>query len=512
MLTLPQPERRPWDREWRAPMIGSRCHFEQGRFRFLGEEGSVRKSTDWNNDERSRLWLYNLHYFDDLNAVAADSRPELQEWMVRRWTEENPPMSGVGWEPYPLSLRIVNLVKWYGRNGFFSDEDAHSLALQSQALSAQVERHILANHLFANGKALVFAGAFFAGAKGELWLEKGLSILDREVPEQFLADGGHFELSPLYHSILLWDLCDLLNLAERSSIPSLLDRAACWKEVVGRGLQWARAMCHPDGEISFFNDAAFKVSPSLDSLREYAGELGVYEKAEVGLLPTSRSLEETGYFVVEMEEGSKAILDLAEVGPRYQPGHAHADSLSFELSLFGHRVIVNSGTSLYGRCRERGRQRSTSAHSTVEIDQKNSSEIWSGFRVARRAYPKAVQVTDDPEGTTTVRCSHNGYRWLPGSPFHTRQWQFGSRKIAVTDRIEGKFETAVARFHLHPDVFVGNDQSLKVAGRTIVWAVKNGTSRLVQSSWHPEFGKSIESNCLEVSFTNSEITTEFTWE
>ena len=100
-----------------------------------------------------------------MNAVAADSRPELQEWMVRRWTEENPPMSGVGWEPYPLSLRIVNLVKWYGRNGFFSDEDAHSLALQSQALSAQVERHILANHLFANGKALVFAGAFFAGAK-----------------------------------------------------------------------------------------------------------------------------------------------------------------------------------------------------------------------------------------------------------------------------------------------------------------------------------------------------------
>ena len=101
-----------------------------------------------------------------------------------------------------MKTKIVNLVKWYGRNGFFSDEDAHSLALQSQALCAQVERHILANHLFANGKALVFAGAFFAGEKGELWLEKGLSILDREVPEQFLADGGHFE----HHKSCDW--CD----------------------------------------------------------------------------------------------------------------------------------------------------------------------------------------------------------------------------------------------------------------------------------------------------------------
>jgi hypothetical protein len=32
------------------------------------------------------------------------------------------------------------------------------------------------------------------------------------------------------------------------------------------------------------------------------------------------------------------ILDVAPVGPDYLPGHAHADTLSFELSLFGQRA------------------------------------------------------------------------------------------------------------------------------------------------------------------------------
>ena len=40
-----------------------------------------------------------------------------------------------------------------------------------------------------------------------------------------------------------------------------------------------------------------------------------------------------------------AIFDVAPLGPDYLPGHGHADTLSFELSLFGHRFITNSGTS-----------------------------------------------------------------------------------------------------------------------------------------------------------------------
>ena len=63
-----------------------------------------------------------------------------------------------------------------------------------------------------------------------------------------------------------------------------------------------------------------------------------------------------------------AIGDIGNVGPDYIPGHAHADTLSFEMSVFDMRFIVNSGTSVYGLGAERLRQRGTAAHSTVVID------------------------------------------------------------------------------------------------------------------------------------------------
>ena len=114
-----------------------------------------------------------------------------------------------------------------------------------------------------------------------------------------------------------------------------------------------------------------------------------------------------------------ALLDVGEVGPDYLPGHAHADTLSFEMSVFGQRVVVNSGTSCYGLGAERSRQRGTSAHSTVEVNGMDSSEVWGGFRVGRRARPFDVVVEETGRGVE-VACSHDGYRRLPGQPVHRR--------------------------------------------------------------------------------------------
>ncbi|WP_413889259.1 heparinase II/III family protein [Candidatus Aalborgicola defluviihabitans] len=73
-------------------------------------------------------------------------------------------------------------------------------------------------------------------------------------------------------------------------------------------------------------------------------------------------------------------MDVAPVGPAYLPGHAHADTLSFELSVSGQRVVVNGGTSRYGLGPLRLRERETAAHSTVEVAKQSSSEVWGGFR------------------------------------------------------------------------------------------------------------------------------------
>ncbi|MEN9780004.1 MAG: hypothetical protein RL014_1152 [Pseudomonadota bacterium] len=95
---------------------------------------------------------------------------------------------------------------------------------------------------------------------------------------------------------------------------------------------------------------------------------------------------DSGY--VRLDNGpAVALLDVAPVGPDYLPGHAHADTLSFELSVGAQRVLVNSGTSCYGSSAERLRQRGTAAHNTVVVNGQDSSEVWGGFRVARRPLP-----------------------------------------------------------------------------------------------------------------------------
>ena len=182
------------------------------RFRIFQHEIDVAQRGDWTDAQRSHFVQYNIHYFDDLRAADAQQRTGWQRRLMDRWIDENPPALGPGWEPYPLSLRIVNWIQWCLVGNPLSSRQLDSLAQQVRCLASRLEFHLLANHLLANLKALVFAGAFFDGREAQGWLRRGSRLLQREVQEQILADGGHFELSPMYHSLILEDLLDVFNL------------------------------------------------------------------------------------------------------------------------------------------------------------------------------------------------------------------------------------------------------------------------------------------------------------
>ena len=358
---------RDWKQEWWSPLLSVLPISDSGEIVLLGETVCLNGSIRWNDTERAKLWLYNLHYFDVLKSVGADRHVHLLSLLFENWISENPPCHGIGWEPYPLSLRIVNWVKWFSKQkNTVKQEWLFSLGMQTEALLKQIEYHILANHLFANGKALVFSGAYFKGNRAGFYLKKGLKILDREIDEQFLEDGGHFERSPMYHANLLWDLCDLVNLAQRSNLPDLQERRSKWSLLINKALYWLGLMSHPDGEISFFNDAAFDIAPNFSDVEGYAQQL-ISVTPELSQVNCSAGisfnwLQNTGYCIVNAGRSCKAILDAAKIGPDYQPGHAHADTLSFELSLYGQRVLVNSGTSTYALGKQRQYERSTKAH------------------------------------------------------------------------------------------------------------------------------------------------------
>lgn len=488
-----------------------------GAFRFLNREGHVENAADWNTSEQDKLWLYNLHYFDDLNAQDAGKRHDWHRALIERWIAENPAPIGNGWEPYPLSLRIVNWIKWALAGNELSAAARHSLAVQTRYLRQRLEWHLLGNHLFANAKALVFAGLYFDGAEADQWLDKGLAILARELPEQILPDGGHFELSPMYHSILLEDMLDLVNLAATYNGRTAPAIIANWRETAQRMRFWLAAMCHPDGEISFFNDATFGIAPAPQLIDAYARRLGL-GRAEPPAEGVTH-LKESGY--IRVQRGDLVVLiDVGRIGPDYIPGHAHADTLSFELSLHGRRVIVNSGISQYGSGPQRQFERSTAAQSTLEVDGENSSEVWGGFRVARRARPVGLAITEQGDAIT-IECAHDGYHRLNGRVTHQRRWQIRGPSLSITDTITGSFESAVVRFNFAPGLqpaatvtaedgsrsgtLVENDE------RRVAWQLAGGDGRIVEGHFFPEFGRRQTNHCLTVVLTRRECAMTLSW-
>ncbi|WP_245748353.1 heparinase II/III family protein [Vreelandella subterranea] len=515
----PAPEMRGVITAWSGPNFILPATDDGKSFTFLGETGYLQYG--WNNPAFSKLWLYNLHYQDDLNAVGADGRSAVCQQLVENWIDANPPLQGNGWEPYCLSLRIVNWVKWLSR--LQADEVdprwLSSLACQANALAQQLEFHILANHLFANAKALVFAGSFLGGKQGDALLGRGVRLLDQQVPEQFLADGAHYELSPMYHATLLWDMCDLVQLQQQTRLVALDQRKTLWRRVITHGISWLRKMVHPDGDIAFFNDATLGIAPTLKQLEGYAGQLGcvpepISRNADFAPLQLCH-LKSSGYVVIDWAEGHRALLDAAKVGPGYQPGHAHADTLSFELSLFGQRVFVNSGISQYGEDTERHRQRSTAAHNTLEVDGENSSEIWAGFRVARRAKPIDLAIRQQ-EGYIRVDAAHDGYQRLPGKVLHQRQWLAKPSELVIEDQLSGDFKQAKAYFHLHPDVRLEQVDGNHLQGNLAQCQVFNlsfegGIVETQAGSWHPAFGVSLPNNCVVVTLQASELKTQISW-
>jgi uncharacterized heparinase superfamily protein len=481
-------------------------------FVFLNEAGTLENAAGWNDVRRSKLWLYNLHYFDDLSAPVDSQRTLWHRNLISRWIVGNPPGEGNGWEPYPLSIRIVNWIKWALTGNTLDPQALASLSLQASALEQRIEWHILGNHLWANAKALIFAGAFFSGPEAGRWLHTGLAILEDELGEQILADGGHFERSPMYHAILLEDVLDLLNLG--MAYPGLLDSRfqSRLAETANRMRGWLRVMCHPDGTISFFNDAAFAIAAEPAAIESYAARLGLRTLADT---PASLThLDPSGY--VRMDRGGAvALLDCAPIGPDYLPGHAHADTLSFELSLRGERIIVNGGTSVYGTGPDRQRERATPAHSTVTVDEENSSEVWGGFRVARRARLTGVEVSSASDAGT-VTASHDGYSRLKGRNIHTRTWRMSDCALSIRDSVTGPYRSAIARFHLSPAVTVTVDQDgrsgsiVTTSGARMAWQASTIT-RIEPSMWHPEFGKSLSAHCLALPLESGGGEITFSW-
>ncbi|MDI9408657.1 MAG: alginate lyase family protein [Candidatus Pacebacteria bacterium] len=487
----------------------------------------LKNPNKWNGYSYPLLELYHLHYFDFLHDHSILQNPDFGYELIFEWIDNNQSMDSIAWDSYPTSLRIVNWIKFINTGHQQPlqtiDKILESLVNQTIHLSKNLEYNILGNHLLANLKALFISAHFFRQYPNfgfDKIVFKATKLLIEQFDEQILKDGAHFERSFMYQSIVLLDLFDIytvvISLSNDQKFISFLNTK------IELSLDYYLHFLHPDGRIGFFNDANHSNSVSTEVITQYS-RLHLFD---IPTIKTQSFLSQASGFAILQNRSAKLIADIGSIAPDYLPAHAHAETLSFELSLYQHRLIVNSGVGEYGQSAERISQRGTAAHSTLRLNGKNSSAVWGGFRMGRRA--RATARLDAALNQLTA--SHDGWRRrrllvFRGGWRHQRRWQLTESRLVVSDCLlrigqESSHPQRVEIFyHLHPDWQVVqtavNEFTITRDGLIVKFSGSLSLDwRAEPSSYHPQFGLSIANLCLVgegLLSLNQEISVELHW-
>ena len=427
--------------------------------RYRGLDGNVftflnlsHEFAGWNFADNGMLWTYNQNYFDFINQDGITEN-DACKW-IDRFIEELP-SNKVGLDPYPIALRGINWIKFFCKYPECATKPRlDSLYSQIRLLERKLEYHLLGNHLLEDAYALYMAAAFFQDLPLQ---KKATKLLMAQLKEQTLSDGAHYEQSPMYHCILLDRLLDCINIAPIDELKAFA------KKQIG----WLKSICYQDGSFPLFNDAAYGIAPFPKDIIDYAQRLGIESDAT--------PLGDSGYRKLSNDK-MEAFVDVGNITASYQPGHTHADTLNYELRIGGRPVVVDTGISTYEKNDRRQYERGTSAHNCVVVNEKNSYEVWGGFRIGKRC-----KVNNKKQVAGYIVADHNGFGKLC-----TRAFSIDDKGFTVEDWYD---DSAVSCVHLAEGV---DREVLKVEGADSV--------EVKECQYSTEYNKFHKGTVMEIHF------------
>ena len=468
-----------------SEFIATPKSYDSNTFTFLNRSVSFSKEIDWDYMDNGKLWAYNLNYFDYLNQQ--NMTAEIGALIIYNFIDQLQNLQNAI-EPYPTSLRGMNWIKFLSVNKIERKSFDRFLFGQYRILLDNIEYHLLGNHLLENGCSLLFGGYYFNGK--ELY-DKGKEIITAELKEQILDDGSHFELSPMYHKIILNRLLDCLNLVENNKEIYCDEKFSDFlRTETVKMLGWLETVTFSDGTTPRVNDSTEGISATSKELFDYANRLELVWEAQ--------ELTESGYRLFKQKE-IELFVDYGAIGAGYISGHAHSDTFSFILNKGGTSLIVDPGISTYDIGYNRQKERSTSSHNTVRYGEVDQSEIWGGFRVGRRAKAK-INFENDNE----IKGFHDGYKRF--GVYHQRHFKIDNDKVVIKDLVypENKiFGGSKAYFHFHPDVDVFlKETSIELNGAIIKFDGNLGIN-LKEYNYAVGYNHLVKAKMIEVEFKDA---------
>ena len=396
-------------------------------FTFLNQERHLAWPIPWGDPHWPRLWQFDLHAFDWARdwlhtAEATGTWPPAAaplEPLIDHWIAANPPGRGDGWHSYTLSLRIRTWIRLFRAcPALLTPLRLRSLWQQLCWLQAHPEHCHGGNHWLENLTALAIGGLQFSGAPAAAMGRRALRLLERELANQVLPDGGHEERSASYHLLMLdrlLELADQLQAFSGACPPWLL-------QAISAMAAWAATIRLADGSFPRFNDSAADAAPPLDAV--LASARALLGQPIAPSPPPLVDLPHTGWTLLRPGAGWELAFKCGVPCPPHLGAHAHSDLLSLDLWHHGRPVIAEVGTSVYGAGPDRQFERGSSAHNSLQLGVSRQGsiqwiepvEVWAGFRAGRKAQPLARR--QGREGPWLwASGSHDGYRSISAQHF-----------------------------------------------------------------------------------------------
>jgi Heparinase II/III-like protein/Heparinase II/III N-terminus len=452
-------------------------------------------NVQWRADSMSKLWRYNLHYFDYLRS---ELEGKIKDFLIQNWIEHNPYPCEDAWEPYPASLRIINWIKYFQRQNKIPlpQQWASSLYAQGHYLTHHLEWHIDANHLLKNVIALVLWSHYFCDPYARYWQKRSYRLLRAICEEQFNSDGGHYERSPMYHLILVHHLLDAYN----TILMNTGEKPEWLQLIIYKAINFSQIMCKPDNTFPLLKDSANGIAPSLDEVIHYAMELGIKVPTFETKVWANNYLPQSGYFI-KKSANNYLLMDVGNITPNHQPGHAHCDALHVELFLAGRSIFTDSGVYCYAPSAQRDYSRSVRAHNTLSINGREQHDIWGEFRIGKRGKTFNVQT-----GEHSCSAQFKPF-WLPYNCnishkryIHTEDFSC----LDIEDSVEGTgLATIELLWHLAPGLvptLLKTEIEIRDETNTLVSVIKLQHKQVIPSVTYsdmfPEFGIALRRYCL----------------
>ena len=435
-----------------------------GELHAHGRTGRVdlEQDTGWQRGNADPLWLGALHGFDwlrDLRDCASQIAANMAAAKVDEWIEHQAGWSEIAWSPEVLSDRLTNWIRHYdflasGATEGFAGRYVASIAIQLRHLHRVARSPLAGARLLRVLKGLIFGDLAFIrdGGTYESGLIASLARLRKFLPRYVLADGMVGERSPTVQLRALRDLIDIRSALISAERPGPAELEA----TIERMAPMLRFFRHGDGGLALFNGTQEGDRALIDLVLARSGSGG----------PAPREAPYSGFQRLA-SGGTYLIVDAGSPPPRGLDLDAHAGTLSFEFGAGRERVVVNCGSYSGSDLEWRKAMRFTAAHSTVVIDNVNSSEIGELGSIDYRAGNVPAQ-RQETAGAVWVEAQHDGYRSLYGA-IHKRRLYLSADGVDVRGedtltgidgkRIADEGLTFAVRFHLHPTVKASMVQS-----------------------------------------------------